>query len=155
MGYVLEAEGAGEVSSPILYRHRLTVRFSDCDPLGHANNAVYLTYIEQARLLLWRAQFGFSSRPRAAGAKRGQNFILARAEVDFRAQAFDTDELEVRMSLAGFGRSTATYDYEIANINTGVVVATARTVQVWFDYDENKSVAISEEFKKTLQTVIG
>jgi len=28
---------------------RLTVRFSDCDPLGHVNNATYSTYLEQAR----------------------------------------------------------------------------------------------------------
>jgi acyl-CoA thioesterase FadM len=27
--------------------HRLAVRFRDCDPMGHVNNAVYLTYLEQ------------------------------------------------------------------------------------------------------------
>ena len=133
-----------------LIRHRLVVRFSDCDPLGHANNAVYLTYIEQARLLLWRKQFGFTSRRAANGGRRGEGFILARAEVDFRAQVFETDELEVTMSLAGFGRTSATYDYEVTDVATGRVVATAKTVQVWFDYDENKSVPITEALKEKL-----
>ena len=32
--------------------HQLEVRFRDCDPMGHTNNAVYLTYLEQADLLL-------------------------------------------------------------------------------------------------------
>ena len=35
------------------------VRFRDCDPMGHANNAVYLTYLEQARFAHWRDIWGF------------------------------------------------------------------------------------------------
>ena len=34
-----------------LIRLRIAVRFSDCDPLGHVNNATYSTYLEQARAL--------------------------------------------------------------------------------------------------------
>jgi acyl-CoA thioesterase FadM len=30
--------------------HVERVRFSDCDPMGHANNAVFSTYLEQARI---------------------------------------------------------------------------------------------------------
>ena len=138
------------MTGPVLMRHRLTARFSDCDPLGHVNNAVYLTYIEQARLLLWREQFGFRSSAVPPGGRRGEGFILARAEVDFRAQVFDNDELEVRLSLAAFGRSSATYDYEIVNVQTGVLVAAAKTVQVWFDYDTRKSVPISDALKERL-----
>ena len=133
-----------------LFILRLRVRFSDCDPLGHVNNAKYLTYIEQARILLWGKQLGFSSRRVAEGGSRGVGFILARAEVDFRAQAHDGDELEVRLNLSGFGRTSATYEYEVMDLSEGVVVATARTVQVWFDYDAGRSVPITEELKETL-----
>jgi Thioesterase-like superfamily len=38
-----------------IFIHRLEVRFRDCDPMGHVNNAVYLTYLEQARFSHWRA----------------------------------------------------------------------------------------------------
>jgi acyl-CoA thioester hydrolase len=62
------------------------VRFRDCDPLGHVNNAVYLTYLEQARFTLWRQQIGFVARPVSEGGKRGEGMILARAEIDFRAR---------------------------------------------------------------------
>ena len=55
-----------------LISHRLTVRFRDCDPLGHVNNAVYLTYLEQARFTLWRAQIGFVARPVSEGGQRGE-----------------------------------------------------------------------------------
>jgi len=138
------------VSGAPLLVLRLRVRFSDCDPLGHVNNAKYLTYLEDARILLWGKQLGFSSRRVAEGGSRGVGFILARAEIDFRAQAHDGDELEVRLSLSGFGRTSATYEYEVVDLSEKVVVATASTVQVWFDYDAGKPVPITEELRETL-----
>ena len=32
----------------------IEVRFRDLDAIGHVNNAVYLTYLEQARLGYWK-----------------------------------------------------------------------------------------------------
>ena len=40
------------------YRHRLSVRFRDCDAMGHVNHAVYFTYLEQCRLTFWREVTG-------------------------------------------------------------------------------------------------
>lgn len=137
-------------SSPaLLIRHRLLVRFSDCDPLGHVNNAVYSTYLEQARIVLWRAQAGLELR-RAASGQGGESFILARTEIDFRSEAHDGDELEVRLSLEGFGRTSARYVYEIVDVATERVVATAKTVQVWYDYSAGRPVALTEENKLRL-----
>ena len=141
------------MTGPVLLRHQLVVRFSDCDGLAHVNNAVYLTYLEQARINLWRAQLGAWPRPRSAGGAR-EGFILARAEVDFRAQAREGDTLEVRLSLAGFGRTSATYDYEIVDVRDGHLVAEAKTVQVWIDYDAGRPVAITDELKQTLSTPV-
>jgi acyl-CoA thioester hydrolase len=36
------------------FNYPIEVRFSDTDAMGHVNNAVYLTYFEQARLAYWR-----------------------------------------------------------------------------------------------------
>lgn len=36
------------------FHHSIQVRYSDMDMLGHANNAVYLTYLELARLEYFR-----------------------------------------------------------------------------------------------------
>ncbi len=132
-----------------LITHRLIVRFRDCDPLGHANNAVYLTYLEQARFTLWRAQLGYVARA-GEGGRRGEGMIMARAEIDFRAQARYGDELDVRIDLAAVGRSSFTYAYEIASVPGGQIVATARTVQVWYDYDQSRSVPMSDEMKRQL-----
>ena len=135
----------------VLIAHRLTVRFRDCDPLGHVNNAVFLTYLEQARFNLWRAQLGYTATPANSSGKRGVGFILARVECDFKAQARYGDELEVRLALDAIGQKSFTYTYEILDVSTRRVVASARTVQVRFDYDENRSVPIDDALKARLQ----
>jgi acyl-CoA thioester hydrolase len=132
-----------------LSTHRLAVRFRDCDPLGHVNNAVYLTYLEQARFQLWLAQFGqhpaHSHRP---------GLIMARAEIDFRAQVRYGDVLDVRVNLDAIGRSSFTYSYEIADAASGRLVAAAKTVLVHFDYEKNVSVPIDEELRVKLATPV-
>lgn len=137
-----------------LIEHRLSVRFRDCDGLGHVNNAVYLTYLEQARFALWRAQLSYPAPGPAGAAKRGVGFILARAEVDFVAQARFGDELAVRIALGEIGRSSCRYEYEIADITTGRIAARAKTVQVWFDYDAEKPSPISDALRATLATPV-
>ena len=134
----------------LLLRHRLTVRFRDCDPLGHVNNAVYLTYMEQGRFTLWRTQLNFIAKPAAESGARGPGFILARMECDFKAQARYGDELEVRVSLEALGRSSFTYSYDIVDVTTDRLVAKARSVQVWFDYDEQRPAPMSVELKEKL-----
>jgi acyl-CoA thioester hydrolase len=90
---------------PHIYSHRLDVRFRDCDPLGHVNNAVYLTYLEQARLHCWRALWGFGE---AGSSVPG--VILARAEIDYRMPARYGQTLEIRIDLAAIGKTSFTYD---------------------------------------------
>ena len=129
-----------------IYTHRLEVRFRDCDPLGHANHAVYLTYLEQARFSHWRESWGYGS-PAYPGDAPG--VILARAEVDYRRPVRYGDTLEVRIGVAAIGRTSFTYEYEVAD-EGGAIVATARTVLVMYDYRESKPVPIPDRIRAVL-----
>lgn len=120
------------------FAHRLTVRFADCDPLGHVNNAVYLTYLEETRFAHWRAEWGFGTDDPAPDIP---GVILARVEIDYRAQARYGDVLEIRMRVTTLGRSSFTYEYEIVDARGGVV-ATAKSIMVMFDYASQKPVPI-------------
>jgi acyl-CoA thioester hydrolase len=130
----------------IAFSHRIEVRFRDCDPMGHVNNAVYLTYLEQARFAHWRALWGFTLEALPAGAP---GVILARAEVDYRKPARYGDLLEVRIGIVGIGRTSFIYDYEVADA-TGAVVATAKTVLVMYDYRESRPVPVPDEIRARL-----
>jgi len=131
-----------------IFSHRIEVRFRDCDPLRHVNNAVYLTYLEQARLSHWRALWGFGIDPNP----RVPGVILARAEIDFRIPAQYGETLEVRIEVAAIGRTSFTYDYEVVDAQ-GRLVASARTVQVMYDYAAEKPVPIPDEIRQKLQSI--
>jgi YbgC/YbaW family acyl-CoA thioester hydrolase len=128
------------------FTHRVPVRFRDCDPLGHVNNAVYLTYLEETRFAHWRAAWGFGT---AGQAPEVPGVILARIEIDYRAQARFGDVLEIRMQVASMGRSSFTYEYEVADAR-GATIATAKSVMVMFDYTAQRTVPIPESVRALL-----
>ena len=98
---------AALMSAPWRFEHELEVRFRDCDPMGHVNNAVYLTYLESARFAWWRSAFG------PLGLKE-HGFIVARVEIDYRKPALPGDRLLIRLRVDSIGRSSFAVGYEIA-----------------------------------------
>ena len=103
---------------------------------------MYLTYLEQARFAHWQRLTGTSGIPRT--------FILARVERDYRAQATVGDRLVVRLKVAAVGNSSFTFEYGIRRW-TRAVVATARTVQVMYDYTAGRSVPIPDDVRARLE----
>ena len=146
-----------------VFSHQLEVRFRDCDPMGHVNNAVYLTYLEQARFFHWRAsglvELARGSESGGAGGAPAPapddvpadvpGVILARVEIDYRRPAKYGDRLRIDVGIAAIGRTSFTYEYEIRDA-AGQLVAAARTVIVRFDYALGRPVAISEQLKQAL-----
>jgi acyl-CoA thioester hydrolase len=128
------------------FRHRLPVRFRDCDAMGHVNHAVYLTYFEQARLTFWRERTGTAS-PHT-------RVIIARAECDYRAPAHFGDELEVRVAIGAIGRSSFTLIYEIAHAVSGQLIANGKTVMVSYDYDNRASIPLPDATRELLQQLM-
>ena len=135
---------------PYLFAHRIEVRFRDCDPLGHVNNAAYLTYLEQARLFYWRSLWGFGLEGNERERRSRPGVIMARAEIDYRLPAHYGQTLEVRIDVAAIGKTSFTYDYEIVD-EAERVIASARTVQVMYDYEAARPVSIPDEIREKMQ----
>jgi acyl-CoA thioester hydrolase len=129
------------------YRHRLSVRFRDCDAMGHVNHAVYFTYLEQCRLTFWRELTGTPS-PHT-------RVIVARAECDYRAPAHFGDELDVRLNVAEIGRSSFTLVYEIVQAGSDRLVASGKTVMVSYDYAVGASVPLPDLSRALLERFRG
>jgi acyl-CoA thioester hydrolase len=113
--------------------HRERVRFRDCDSLGHVNNAVYSTYLEQARM----GMLGGLSE-----------FILARVEIDFRAELRAGEEVEVRSRCSRVGTKSFELEHELRT--DGRVVAEARSVLVAYDYALGRSVEVPDALRARL-----
>ena len=109
------------------------VRFRDCDAMGHVNNAVYSTYLEQARI----------------GILGGLDpFILARVEIDFRAELRAGETVEVKSRCAEVGTKSFRLAHEIWSGER--LVAEAVSVLVGYDYSRNESVPITDDVKRRL-----
>ena len=118
--------------------HRETVRFRDLDGMRHVNNAVFSTYLEQARL----AWFGSDETMPL------EDVILARTEIDFRSPVSAGEVVEVGVRPSRLGTKSFELEYELrAN---GRVVAEAKSVLVGYDYARGESVAIPERWRRRL-----
>jgi len=76
-----------------LMRHfyELTVRSYECDMNRHVNNAVYLNYIEAARMdFLGKVNFDYN-----AFLDAGYGLFVANINISFRSPAFVNDKLTV------------------------------------------------------------
>ncbi|MGE3956859.1 MAG: acyl-CoA thioesterase [Vicinamibacterales bacterium] len=125
------------------YRHRLTVRFSDCDLLGHVNHAVYLTYFEECRVAWWKRLGGENGLP-------GVGVILVHASCNYRAPAHTSEELEVRLAVTAIGTSSVTMEYEVEHVASGRVIADGKTVVVAYDYRSGVTVPVPPDTRAAL-----
>lgn len=123
----------------------IEVTFRDTDAMGHANNAVYLTWFENGRIALWRAISGDDR------ADYGDvPFVLARAEVDYRAPTYVGQRLRLGIRTVRVGGRSFDSEYRLEDAASGAVVAEGRTVQVMFDYRARRSMAMPEDFRRRL-----
>jgi acyl-CoA thioester hydrolase len=121
--------------------HRERVRFGDIDALGHVNNAVFLTYIESARV-------AFLFDAGAATSLEDMSIIVARIEIDFRAPVRLGGEVEIAVRASRFGNKS--FDLEYVLRVDGDVVAEAKSVLVGYDYEKRESMAIPDEWREKL-----
>ena len=117
--------------------HRETVRFRDVDAMGHVNNAVFLTYLEEARIAFLQR---FDAEP--------ANMILARVEIDFRAPLEVGDEIEIGVRPARVGEKSFELEYEVRAGEA--VAAEAKTVIVSYDYETGRTVEVPQAWREAL-----
>ena len=129
-------------SGDFVYGER--VRFRDLDPMGHVNNAVFLTYLEQARV-------AFFSEMGAATGLEDMNMIVARVEIDFKAPVRLGQVVEVSVRASRFGTKSFDLDYELRV--EGELVAVAKSVQVAYDYNRREPVPVPAEWREKLSAV--
>ena len=115
-----------EPESMITYTTELQIRFRDVDAMGHVNNAVYATYLEQARTHYYRAVLGADLSAVAT--------VLASLSIDFHRPVKLSDEtVAVDVEVPRLGTSSVPMQYELRT--AGETVAEAESVQVAIDDD--------------------
>jgi acyl-CoA thioester hydrolase len=126
------------------FTHVEQVRFRDLDPMGHVNNAVFLTYIEQARV-------AFFAAVDAATELEEMSLIIARVEIDFKAPVRLGHEVEIAVRASRFGTKSFDFDY-VLRVD-GEIVAEAKSVQVAYDYERRQTMPLPQEWRERLTAV--
>ena len=128
------------VDDPFRFSTVLEVRWRDLDPMGHVNNAVYFSYLEQARVHYLRELGAIPTDPAEIG------FILAEASCQFKSPLELGERVTIHTRVSEMRNSSFVFEYRLAG-EDGRLVATARTVQVCYDYQVQRPIPIPDGWR--------
>jgi acyl-CoA thioester hydrolase len=131
------------VSGP--FRHRMRVRFHECDPQGAVFNANFLTYFDIAVTELWREALGGWQQMVSGGI----DVVLAEARVRYLAPLRFDEEFDVRVTIPRFG--TTSFQTAHAIERDGTVVAEGDLRHVFIGTDGSGKRPIPDEVREALQ----
>ena len=118
------------------YRTPIAIRFSDIDNVGHVNNAIYLTYFEEARLSYWHEKIGWNLSE--------HGIIVGRTEVNYLKQIKLEDKIFCYVRTTRIGNSSFDVMHVLVKLTPQgeEICTTCKTVCISYDYKSNKSVPI-------------
>ncbi len=133
----------GKMNQKQNYTCQISVRFRDLDAMGHVNNAVYFTYFEEGRKNFFRdiSDTGKADFP----------FIMAHIGCDFLKPVTLSDQLVLKMQVSSIGSKSFGLRYELVSASDeSTVFAKGESVQVCFDYKENRTITVPKALKEKL-----
>ncbi|HBH06078.1 MAG TPA: acyl-CoA thioesterase [Flavobacteriales bacterium] len=129
------------------YYRDIEIRFRDLDALGHVNNVVYLTYVEQSRI----GYFNEVIAEKYDWTKVG--VLLARSEINYLKPVVMTDTVKCGLECIRIGNKSLDFSFKIFRQNKDGwdEVASGTNVLVSYDHKINQSVAIPVEWKARIE----
>jgi len=125
-----------------VFERQVPVRWRDTDALGHVNNAVYLTYLEEGRDAFYLRLVG------------DPQYVVVRLEIDFAAEVRHDDRaVTVAVAVERIGTTSLTTRESIRTA-AGQVAAEARVVTVRWDAGSRKGVPFSDDHRARLAELV-
>jgi len=131
--------------------HPTEVRYGDLDPQGHVNNAVYLTYFEQARIH-YLIQLGLFSKDQSF---MEVGVIIADIHIIYHSTTHYGDPVKVGVRTTKIGNKSFTTEQCLMHNETGRVMAGATVVLVTFDYEGLKPIPVPDEWRQKISQFEG
>jgi acyl-CoA thioester hydrolase len=130
--------------SQFRFYHPIEVRYGDLDPQGHLNNAKYLTFFEQARVA-YMIELGLFTKDQSF---MELGVIVADAHIAYLAPIYFGQNIRVGVHVAQLGTKSMTWEQNIVNADTRKELAKGEVVIVTYDYKEEKTVPIPQEWRE-------
>lgn len=122
------------------------VRYVETDPWGIAHYSTYLVWFELARMEFLK-QLGYSFTEME---RDGVSFLMAEATCRYHAPARFDDLIVVKISIGQVRNHSFTFEYEVVKEETGELLATGHTVQVFTDL-QGEVRPIPEKFRTLVE----
>ena len=128
------------------YAKRVEIRWRDLDGFGHVNNAVFLTYLEEARDEFYTGLLSHDTVNR---------MVLRHTSLDFRRSLVQSDDLvDVALVVIRVGSSSVVTSETITSSATGEVAAVAESVMVHCDQTRERSQPFPDEARQLLEAAL-
>ena len=118
------------------FHYKLQTRWKDMDAFGHVNNAVFLSYIEDARITFFK-RWNLSDEKRS--------IIMASAKIDYLRQIDHPSHLIVGEKISRIGKKSFGIESAVFIKDEADAVATSMVTCVCYDYTQNESVSVYSE----------
>lgn len=125
------------------FETQIPVRFRDIDAMDHVNNAVYATYLEQARAEYFDEVVGESLA--------AVDTVLVSLSIEFHTPIDPGGNVTVALTVPELGDSAIPMEYEVRR-GDGTVAATAETVQVPYDREAESSRPIPPAWREAIES---
>ncbi len=126
--------------------HQFTVRYYECDPLGHVNHAVYVSYFETGRLEAMAA----SGVPFSDIMNRGYALVASDIFVQYKIAAVLEDQLEVQSWIADFRGARSIWHQELYRRHDNALLAQA-IVNGAFTTADGRPVRVPAHIRQCLE----
>ena len=115
------------------FQHSLRTRWRDSDAFRHINNAVFLSYIEDARIvLLKRWKINYQER----------SLIVASAKIDYLRQIVHPSNLIVAQKISRLGTKSFDINSVVFIENDPDPVCKSTVISVAYDFVNNKTINV-------------
>lgn len=125
----------------------IQMRWSDMDPLGHANNGIYVTYFEIAR-----GRYMIAACPEWNWQK--DMFLIGSVTVNFHKELLLTaQDPKVHMRTSKIGTKSFVLEYVITSTKNGesIIHASGNTTQIMFDMKARQTIEVPDWVRKSLE----
>ena len=128
---------------------QIPIRITDINYGGHAGNDSILAMLHEARIQFLQ-QFAYNEKDFA-----GVGLIMNDVVIEFKKELFYGDVVDVAVTATAFERVSFDIVYKLNTHRNGknIIVATAKTGMVCFDYSSKKIASVPEEARRKLSAV--
>ncbi|MFN8300431.1 MAG: thioesterase family protein [Chitinophagales bacterium] len=133
-----------EMKKGFRFKREVDIRWSDMDEMRHVNNAVYLTYFEQARVYYFHESCQWDWKMDGA--------ILANAHVEYLRPVVFPNPTYIYVRTSKMGTKSFELQYMITSFVDGKeeITTTGFTTMVMFDYKTNKTTLIPDYLRERI-----